>query len=234
MPFDELQRVTAAPTMKEINSPNNQPAAEILLEATNLGCVRGTRRLFSNVSFALPAGGFLELTGPNGSGKTSLLRIVCGLLTPAAGEIRWRGEKVQSLSEEYSQSLTYVGHQNALKDELNSLENLRIWSGLSGRELTINEARDALAAFGLEGREELPTRFLSQGQRRRSVLARLLVCQSKLWLLDEVLTSLDQAAASLMRKLLQSHLDRGGLAIVATHQELNLTAGMSQRLELAS
>ena len=195
--------------------------------------MRGERLLFSNLAFSLEPGGFLQLTGPNGSGKTSLLRILCGLLTPDHGEIRWQGESIRSLAEEYSRSITYIGHRNAVKEELNALENLQISSGLDGFELSRAQARDALLRVGLSGRENLPVRFLSEGQRRRSALARLLTRKTAFWLLDEVVASLDQAAVSLIEGVIGEHLSSGGMAIVATHQELHISAGSFKRLELA-
>ena len=204
-----------------------------MLAAVNLECVRGDRRLFRDVNFSLPAGTFLQLTGPNGSGKTSLLRIICGLMAPESGEVLWNGANIRSLAEEYFSSLTYVGHRSAVKEELSSAENLRISSGLSGKELSLDEAYGALQKMGLGGREELAARLLSEGQRRRSALARLLTCRTKLWVLDEVLTALDKAAMALIKKLLEEHLAEGGIAVVATHQELIITAGSLQRLELA-
>jgi len=155
-------------------------------------------------------------------------------MTPESGEIRWQGAPIRSLAEEYSRSVTYIGHRIAVKEELSSLENLRISSGLTGTEITIAEAQEALARLGLAGRENLPARFLSEGQRRRSALARLLTCNTKLWLLDEVLASLDHAASTLIESIIGEHLNKGGIAIVATHQELHITAGSFQRLELAS
>jgi heme exporter protein A len=203
-----------------------------ILEVNNLTCVRGERLLFSDVSFALSPGGFIQLTGPNGSGKTSLLRIVCGLLTPERGEIRWQGAQIHSLGEEYSRMITYLGHRNAVKEELNSLENLRISSGLAGCELTHSQAQQALARVGLAGRENLLARFLSEGQRRRSAVGRLITCNTALWLLDEVLASLDHAATALIEAIIGEHLGKGGMAIVATHQELHIAAGSFQRIEL--
>ncbi len=205
-----------------------------MLEATNLGCVRGDRRLFKGVNFSLTPGTFLQLQGPNGSGKTSLLRIICGLLAQAEGEIRWQGANISSLGDEYFTSVTYVGHRIGVKDELSALENLRVSNALNGIEITEDKARDVLKTMGLGGRETLPARLLSEGQRRRVALARLIVCNTTLWLLDEVLTSLDTAAIFLVRSLIEEHLSNGGMAIVATHQELALSAASSQRLELAT
>ena len=205
-----------------------------MLEVRNLGCVRGHRRLFSGINLRVTPGTLLQLQGPNGSGKTSLLRIVCGLLAPAEGEIRWQGAKIRSLGEEYFTSLTYIGHRNGIKEELSSLENLRINSGLAGIKLSQGQARSALREMGLAGREHLPARLLSEGQRRRSALARLIIGNTALWLLDEVLASLDQAAMILVESVIAAHLSKGGMAIVATHQELRISAGSFQRLELAS
>lgn len=197
-------------------------------------CVRGDRRLFRDVSFSITPGTLLQLTGPNGSGKTSLLRIISGLMTPERGEIRWQGANIRSLAEEYSRSITYIGHRNGVKEELSSLENLRISSGLAGSEVNRKQAEHALEQLGLAGRENLPARFLSEGQRRRSALARLLTCNRALWLLDEVLASLDHAAGILIESVIGEHLSKGGMAIVATHQELHISAGSFQRLELGS
>jgi heme exporter protein A len=196
--------------------------------------VRGERLLFTDVSFQLNPGGFIQLTGPNGSGKTSLLRIICGLTRPDAGDIRWDGAHIRTLGEDYSRNLTYLGHRNGIKEELSSLENLQIAGGLAGHELSRAKAEESLAKLGLRGRENLPARFLSEGQRRRSAVARLISCNTPLWILDEVLASLDSAATSLIEFLIGEHLNKGGMAIVATHQELHITAGSFQRLELAS
>ena len=119
-----------------------------------------------------------------------------------------------------------------MKEELSSLENLRIASGLHGNEITPSQAQQALARVGLTGRENLPVRFLSEGQRRRSAIARLVSCNTALWILDEVLASLDHAASRLIESIIDEHLDKGGMAIVATHQELHISASSFQRLEL--
>lgn|SRR5687768_3185624 len=205
-----------------------------MLEALSVGCVRGERLLFSDINFSLLPGNVVQLTGANGSGKTSLLRIVCGLLAPTAGEIRWQGTNIRSLGEDYSKSLSYVGHRNGVKEELTPIENLRISNGLAGISLTLAEAKTALEKIGLTGRDTLPARLLSEGQRRRLALARLLTSGARLWVLDEVLTSLDRSAVAIMKSLIGEHLQNGGMAIIATHQELDLSAGSLQRLELAS
>ena len=208
--------------------------APTLLEVNKLGCVRGDRRLFSGLDLSLSAGTYLQVTGPNGSGKTSLLRILCGLLSPAEGEIKWQGENIRSLAEDYFTSVTYLGHRHGVKDELSAVENLRISNALNGIEVGKDRARGVLAQMGLAGRDLLPARLLSEGQRRRVALARLLVCNTKLWLLDEVMTSLDKGAVALVRSLIENHLASGGIAFVATHQELGLPADLTKRLELTT
>ena len=204
-----------------------------MLEATNLGCVRGDRRLFKGVNFSLTPGTFLQLQGPNGSGKTSLLRMICGLLAPAEGQILWQGADIRSLGEDYFTSFSYIGHRNGLKEELTPIENLRIMCGLSGTQLSQQEATSVLGQIGLSGREHLPARLLSEGQRRRTALARLLTCETSLWVLDEVLTSLDSSAVRFVTSLIEKHLNKGGIAVVATHHELDLSADSYQRLDLA-
>lgn len=204
-----------------------------MLEVRNLTCVRGTRRLFKELNFSTVEGELVELRGPNGSGKTSLLRILCGLATPAAGEVRWQGKNIRSLGEEYSGVVAYLGHQNAIKDELSTMENLRISSAVSGHPLKETEAVKILARVGLTQQQNLPARALSAGQRKRLAMTRLLTANATLWILDEVLTSLDDAAINLSRDFIGEHLKTGGMAIVATHQDLNLTAPRVQRLQLS-
>ncbi|MCA1600347.1 MAG: cytochrome c biogenesis heme-transporting ATPase CcmA [Acidobacteria bacterium] len=205
-----------------------------MLEATGLGCVRGDRRLFTDVNFALSPGSLLQVQGPNGSGKTSLLRLTCGLLAPAEGHIRWQGASIRSLGEDYFKSLSYIGHRNGLKEELTPIENLRVTSGLAGTELSQQKATNVLGKIGLSGREHLPARLLSEGQRRRTALARLLTCKTSLWVLDEVLTSLDSSAVRFVTSLIEEHLNKGGIAVIATHHELDLSANSYHRLDLAS
>jgi heme exporter protein A len=204
-----------------------------MLEVTNLGCVRGNRRLFRDVNFVLSPGSLLQVRGPNGSGKTSLLRMVCGLLAPAEGRIRWQGTNINSLGEDYFNSLSYIGHRNGLKEELTPIENLRIASGLAGAKLSEEGAASLLEKVGLSGREHLPARFLSEGQRRRTALARLLTCETSLWVLDEVLTSLDSAAVRFVTSLIEEHINNGGITVVATHHEFDLSTDSYQRLDLA-
>ena len=204
-----------------------------MLEVVNLGCIRGDRRLFKGLTFSAGRGELIELRGPNGSGKTSLLRILCGLSSPAAGEVRWNGKNIRSLGEEYFGVVAYVAHQNAVKDELSAIENLRISSGVAGNSLKKAQAQEVLERIGLSDRQHLPARVLSAGQRRRLALARLLTSKATLWILDEVLTSLDDAAVRLSLEFMSDHIKNGGMAVVATHQDLNLSVERMQRIQLS-
>lgn len=199
-----------------------------MLEIRNLACTRGDHQLFSGLSFSLSAGELLQVQGENGKGKTSLLRTLCGFIVPAAGEIFWRGQDISELEEEYYAEMVYLGHLNALKDELNALENLHISAGLAGWAVDDKQAIAALRHMGLRGRETLPVKVLSQGQRRRVALARLLVCDAPLWILDEPLTALDVGAVGLMQELIGEHLAKEGMVIFTTHQPLEV-AGVELR-----
>jgi len=200
-----------------------------MLEVSNLACSRGDHRLFSGLNFNLHPGQIMQVQGANGSGKTSLLRTLCGFLMPDEGDIVWHGQKICELAEEYHNEILYLGHLNAIKDELSGLENLCISAGIAGIELEEKEAVTALRRMGLRGREMLPTKVLSQGQRRRVALARLLVSDAKLWILDEPLTALDVGAVALIQELIAAHLARQGMVVFTTHQPLHV-AGMEMRI----
>jgi heme exporter protein A len=203
------------------------------LEAHALECVRGERRLFQSFSFSLEPGEMLEVSGANGSGKTSLLRMLCGLLPPVAGEILWQGENIQTLKEDYLRELAYLGHANGIKAELSAVENLRIAGGLAGTRPNAQKIGAALERLGLKGSAERPAKTLSQGQQRRVALARLLVAEKALWILDEPLTALDSAAVSLVQSVIGEHLEEGGMAVLTTHQALDVRAGRALRIHLA-
>ena len=204
-----------------------------MLEASCLDCQRGDRRLFAGLAFHLEAGEVLHVHGENGSGKTSLLRLICGFSLPLAGEIRWQGTPIDRLGEAFRRELFYLGHLNALKDELTPLENLLISARLAEQSLDEGAALDALEAFGLAGREDLPCRYLSQGQKRRVALARLVNNRQSLWVLDEPYVALDPAAIGVVVGLLGAHLQRGGLAVLTTHQQVDLPAAAVRRLDLS-
>jgi len=210
---------------------NASPSPD-MLTAIDLACVRGDRRLFAHLGFTLESGGRLHVTGENGSGKTSLLRMLCGLSPAEAGEIRWQGEPIARQGDEYRRALLYLGHHNALKEELTALENLRTTAALSGVAVEDAEGVEFLGRVGLAGREELPVRFLSQGQKRRVALSRLLWSTAPLWVLDEPFVALDSAAVNWLADIVGSHLSAGGMAVLTSHQEVEIAAGKAQTLRL--
>lgn len=192
-----------------------------MLEARDLGCERGGRQLFRALSFSLAAGEALRVAGANGRGKTSLLRILCGLLTPAAGEVRWKGEPIRPQREDYSRQLVYLGHAPAVKDELTAAENLTIACRLAGKAHGKGDVAAALRALDVPESKWVKT--LSQGQRRRAALARLALSRDvPLWLLDEPLAALDAQAVGLVEALIREHIGRGGSVVYTTHQEARL------------
>lgn len=203
-----------------------------MLEVVDLECTRGDRRLFSGLNFTLKPGTLLHLQGTNGSGKTTLQRAICGLLLPQEGEIRWNGESIRSLKEEYCKEVVYLGHLNGIKNDLTGLENLRISATLDGDSIDDGKLWDALKRMGLMGFEDLPTKVLSQGQKKRVALARLLLSSARLWVLDEPFVGLDVHAVELLQSLIAEYVAGGGLVILTTHQEVALTSGQIQRLKL--
>jgi heme exporter protein A len=192
-----------------------------VLEAIQVDCERGGRVLFRGLSLALKPGERVRVAGENGRGKTSLLRILCGLLQPTGGEVRWNGAPIQSLKEEFSSQLVYVGHAAAVKDELTAAENLAITCRLAG--LSVSRARISEALATLSVPPDTLVRKLSQGQRRRAALARLALSErSPLWLLDEPFAALDAAAVARMEEIISAHAARGGMVAFTTHQEVTL------------
>ena len=193
-----------------------------MLAVHDLACERGERLLFRNLGFELGQGEALLVRGGNGRGKTSLLRILCGLSAPAAGEVRWRGEPINRTHEQYGRERAYVGHANGIKDDLTPLENLRLAAALGGRDLGEDAALAALARVGLARCTDLPARVLSFGQRRRVALAGLATAGALLWILDEPLTGLDVDGVAMVEALIRDHVAAGGLAVMTTHQPLSL------------
>ena len=180
--------------------------------------------MFTDVSFELQAGQALHLEGDNGVGKTSLLRIVCGLSPADAGEVCWHDTTIQKNAAAFRSSLFYLGHGLSLKEELSALENLMSDAAVSGRSLSQTQALQALARMGLRGREHLPLRVMSQGQKRRTALARLLASQAPLWVLDEPFVALDVKAIDGLRGLLADHVAQGGLVLFTSHQPVALVS----------
>jgi heme exporter protein A len=160
------------------------------------------------------------------------LRAICGLLAADAGEIRWRGESIRALGDDYHEDVLYLGHLNGIKGDLTGIENLRIAATLDGDEAEEERLWRALEQMGLAGFEDLPTKVLSQGQKKRVALARLLVSRAPLWILDEPLTALDVDAVDLLQVLIAQHIADDGMVVLTTHQEVPLTSGQIRRLHL--
>jgi heme exporter protein A len=205
-----------------------------LLEARGLSSVRGDRTLFHALDIELDRGEVLLVEGHNGSGKTTLLRMLCGLIEPTGGTITWQGEPIRELAEEYSRKLLYIGHRPGIKDELTAVENLLISATLDGVDCGEEAAWDALSRIGLRGFEDLPTRYLSQGQKRRVALARLLLNRAVIWVLDEPFVALDVAAVEALQGVIRDHVEQGGMVILTTHQSVGLMSESIQRLRLSS
>jgi heme exporter protein A len=186
------------------------------LQARQLGCVRGTRRLFAGVDVDLRAGAALRVAGPNGSGKSSLLRILCGLAEPHAGSVTWQGRAIRSVHA----NLVYLGHAPAIKDDLTALENLMAGAALAGAPVDAPAALSALADAGLRDLAGRACGLLSEGQRKRVALARLQLAEGRrLWVLDEPFSALDGAAGAALAATIDAHLARGGLLVYTTHQD---------------
>lgn len=194
-----------------------------MLQATDIACVRGTRELFRNLSFAVGPGCALRVQGENGAGKTSLLRILAGLAFPAAGSVQWNEKPVRQLGEQYLRDLAFIGHANALKDDLTPIENLRNSLAVSGLEAFDPALRGALAADGLDRVADLPVQWLSQGQKRRVALSRLAFCEGRrLWVLDEPFSALDTVSVARVCGCIERHLTNGGTVVYTTHQDVVL------------
>ncbi|CAG0991731.1 Cytochrome c biogenesis ATP-binding export protein CcmA [Burkholderiales bacterium] len=204
--------------------------AAVLLEARDLSARRGNVELFGGLSFAVTEGELLIVRGPNGSGKTTLLRLLCGLGAPTTGGIFWRGEAVPAFAPALRQGVIYFGHAAAVKDELSARENLEFGLALAGLPADGLVVEDALRQVGLYARRNVQARRLSQGQRRRLGLARLTLAQQPLWLLDEPGAALDAQGLALLAATVAGHLERGGAALVSTHQELGIPAARAREL----
>jgi heme exporter protein A len=199
----------------------------------DLACRRGGRKVFERLSFSLEAGELLALVGRNGSGKTTLLRALALLVLPDQGTIRWQGADVRVGPEAWRGRLAWLGHLEGLKGDLSVTENLQVAERLRGHSSTgIGRLDAALAAFDLLTLADRPVRTLSAGQRRRTALARVVLAQAPLWLLDEPLNALDAPAQAAFRTALAGHLAAGGLAIAATHAALGVAK--ARTLELGS
>lgn len=205
-----------------------------MLSAQQLACLRGDRLLFKGIDIALNAGELLYVLGENGCGKSSLLRILCGLLSPNDGEVYWQQQSTKQVKEEYFSQLFYLGHLNGLKEDLTALENLRISMGLVDAQRQTYELLDALDAMGVLHCAHLPVFVLSQGQKRRVALAKLWLTSAKLWILDEPFVALDHHSIEVLSLRLSQHISSGGMAIITTHQEVNLHALSTHTLRLSA
>jgi heme exporter protein A len=194
------------------------------LRAKNLTLTRGGRPLFANLDFALSRGEALILRGANGSGKTSLLRVLAGLTVADEGVVSWGDATWQSASPAQRANVLYLGHANALKDELTAAENLADGLGFDGVNVSVDSQHQALERVGLLTRRDLQARRLSQGQKRRIGLARLLLAQKPVWLLDEPTNALDAEGVTLFTEIVDEHLARGGMACIATHLMMQIHA----------
>ena len=205
----------------------------MLLQVNNLSCVREDRTLFEHLSFSVAPGDLVQIEGPNGVGKTSLLRLLTGLSQPFAGEVCWNGENIRHCRDEYHANLLYLGHQPGVKAALTPFENLKFYQQLHHPQQTETDLWQILARVGLAGFEEYPTGQLSAGQQRRVALARLWLSQkAALWILDEPFTAIDKQGVKVLEQLFLEHAERGGMVILTTHQDLTLMQGRLKTISL--
>jgi len=201
------------------------------LHVKSISCTRGYRDLFSALDFQLRPGQVLRVEGKNGSGKTSLLRIMAGLAQPLEGEVLWQGQKISHAESNYLEHLLFLGHRAGIKYELTAMENLCMAKSLHGSKAD-NGIEDALSKVGLFGFEDIPCGQLSAGQKRRVALAQLFLTRASCWILDEPYTSLDVVAVAMLEKLFDEHIDNGGMLVITSHQPVTLQAGEQHRLVL--
>lgn len=191
-----------------------------MLEVTKLSAIRDERVLFENLSFSLQLGDLVQIEGRNGTGKTTLMRIVAGLGDKDEGDIKWNGEKIESNREEYHQSLLFLGHQTGVKRDLTAFENLKFYQSIHAPNTSEEQIFTALTQVGLAGREDVPVAQLSAGQQRRVALARLWLSEQPLWILDEPLTAIDKQGVKVLENLFLSHAEKGGIVLLTTHQDM--------------
>ncbi|EEX91764.1 cytochrome c biogenesis protein CcmA [Vibrio orientalis CIP 102891 = ATCC 33934] len=192
-----------------------------MLEVSQLTAIRDERILFESLSFTIDSGELVQVEGRNGTGKTTLLRIITGLGDRDNGEIFWSGENIESNRDQFHQDLLFLGHQTGVKRELTAYENLRFYLSIHSRQsFDKNTIYDALTKVGLAGREDVPVGQLSAGQQRRVALARLWLSDHKLWILDEPLTAIDKQGVKVLESLFLKHAESGGIVMLTTHQDM--------------
>lgn len=210
-----------------------EPLPSPVLAGHALTCIRDDRTLFSALSFRLEASQTLLVEGRNGSGKTSLLRMLCGIRMPDEGQITWNNKDIFRLSTDYLGSIVYVGHKDGVKLDLTAGENLAFVKNLGNPEHEISISR-ALDAVFLSGYDDVPARKMSAGQQRRLALARLLVTRSQLWILDEPFTSLDTQGIELIENLIRNHLSNAGMLVMSSHHVVTLEKQSIVRINLSA
>ena len=202
------------------------------LKAESLSCIRDTHVLFEDLSFSIDSGEILVIEGRNGCGKTSLLRILSGIRQQDEGRVSWGDTDIQKLGASYREDMAYLGHLDGIKHELSAVENLELVS-IYGK-VSEDSIDDALETIGLTEKAELKAVNLSAGQKRRLALARLLLTDCKLWLLDEPLTALDKAGIALFEQLVKAHVAEGGLVVLSSHHDLDLANTKTKRINLSA
>ncbi|MGR2768030.1 cytochrome c biogenesis heme-transporting ATPase CcmA [Photobacterium ganghwense] len=214
-----------------------------MLSVEELSCTRDERVLFEDLHFSVSSGELVQIEGQNGAGKTTLLRILAGLGRADNGIVSWNDENIESARELYHQDLLFLGHQTGVKRELTAYENLSFFqsmhvhngdNGLTGEAMVsgTDGLWQALARVGLAGREDVPAGQLSAGQQRRVALARLWLSNHKLWILDEPLTAIDKQGVKVLEQLFLSHVQRGGMVILTTHQDMFADSDHLRKIKL--
>nr|WP_319535209.1 cytochrome c biogenesis heme-transporting ATPase CcmA [uncultured Vibrio sp.] len=191
-----------------------------MLEVSNLTAIRDERVLFENLKFTIKPGELVQIEGRNGTGKTTLLRIVTGLGDREDGIIKWKGQEVEKSRDTFHRDLLFLGHQTGVKRELTALENLRFYQSIHNNHTSDDDIFTALTQVGLAGREDIPVAQLSAGQQRRVALARLWLSKQILWILDEPLTAIDKQGVKVLEALFANHADNGGIVVLTTHQDM--------------